>query len=171
MYGSRDTPRRRLVEEIEDLVRALASASERLGHAFAGRNHLHPTDLMALLEVMQAEGRGESITAGELTSLLGLTPGAITGVVDRLERAGHLRRERDAADRRKVRLHYGERGAQLAASFFGPLGQRSAEVMATFTDDELRVVHRFLSLSTAATAAALNEVQDGTGDERSDRRS
>lgn len=161
MYGARDTPRQRLAEDVEDLVRELSAVNERLGHAFASRHGLHPSDLTALLAVMHAEGRGEPITAGDLVGHLGLTSGAVTGVIDRLEGAGHLRRERDALDRRKVRLHYGERGQRLAVSFFGPLGALYEAVTSTMTDDELRIVHSFLSRIATATAAALAEVEGG----------
>lgn len=156
MYGPRDTARRRRVEEITDLVRDLALLNERLGHAFASRHGLHPTDLAALLAVMRAEGAGRPVTAGELRSVLGLTSGAVTGVIDRLERDGHVRRRRDDRDRRKVHLHYGEEGMRIAGAFFGPLGEVSEQVMDGFDDAELAVVHRFLTGMSAATADALD---------------
>jgi DNA-binding MarR family transcriptional regulator len=145
MYGARDTPRQELTEEIAILVRDLGSANDRLGHAFAARHGLHPTDLAALLAVLHAEGRGHPLTAGALTTELGLTSGAVTGVIDRLERTGHIRRRRGERDRRKVHLHYGEEGRRVAMAFFGPLGARSDQVMAEFDDTELRCVHRFLT--------------------------
>jgi DNA-binding MarR family transcriptional regulator len=49
------------------------------------------------------ESRG-GLTAGELATAAGLTTGAITGVIDRLERAGYARRVRDSRDRRKISL-------------------------------------------------------------------
>jgi DNA-binding MarR family transcriptional regulator len=51
------------------------------------------------MDFLNVEGR---MTAGRLAELTGLTTGAITGVVDRMEKAGLVRRERDSEDRRKV---------------------------------------------------------------------
>lgn len=147
-------------DEITDQVRELTVLSERLGHAFAARHGLHPTDLAALLAVLHAESAGAPVTAGELTDRLGVTSGAVTAVIDRLERRGHLTRRRDDRDRRKVHLHYGEAGQEVGAAFFGPLARRFSALTATFTPDELGTVHRFLAGTIAATAASLAEVQD-----------
>jgi len=145
MYRPRDTPRARTEQEIVDALRDLVGTSERIAHAFAHQHGLHPTDLQALIHVMRREVAGDPLTAGELAGLLNLTTGAGTGVVDRLEKHGHLRRDRSESDRRKVFLRYGEAGQELAAEFFGPLGKRSGAVMQQFDDAELAVVHRFLA--------------------------
>ncbi len=153
MYRRRETPRERLQAEVLDLVRDMGVQAQRVGDDFAGRRGLHPTDMRALLHVMRREGRGEPMTTGELATALGITSGAATGVVDRLEQAGHLRRERDTRDRRKVHLRFGEHGAAVAVEFFGPLGRRSDELMARYDDTELEVVRRFLSDMTEALRA------------------
>lgn len=144
-YRPRDTPRARTEQEIVDGLRDLVGTSERIAHAFAQRHGLHPTDLQALIHVMRREVAGEPLTAGELAGLLNVTTGAATGVVDRLEKHGHLRRDRSDTDRRKVFLRYADPGMELAREFFGPLGARSDTVMRQFDDTELAVVHRFLT--------------------------
>ena len=144
MDGAAPDPARARAEIVE-LVRELGTGLERVGHAFAARSGLHPTDLAALVAVMHAESRGTPITAGELTARLGVTSGAVTGVVDRLERGGHLRRHRDDRDRRRVYLHYGDEGRRVAAAFFGPLGGLTDGLMDGFDGAELAVVHRFLA--------------------------
>lgn len=131
--------------EIVELMRELGTGLERVGGAFAARHGLHPTDLAALVEVLHAESRGTPITAGELTTRLRVTSGAVTGVVDRLERGGHLRRRRDDRDRRRVYLHYDDEGWRIAMEFFAPLGALSDTVMDEFDDTELATVHRFLA--------------------------
>ena len=145
MYRARDTERDRLREEIVDLLRTYSLAAQHVGHAFAQRHGLHPTDLQALIAVMHAERRGTPLTPGRLGETLGLSSGATTAVIDRLERAGHLRRTRESADRRVVHLRYGEPGMELAVAFFGPLGVRSHAVMDEFSADDLETVRRFLS--------------------------
>lgn len=138
--------------EIVALMRDLGTGLERVGHAFAARHGLHSTDLQALVTVLNAEVRGAPVTAGDLAAHLGVTSGAVTGVVDRLERSGHLRRRRDDRDRRRVYLHHADEGRALAAAFFGPLGTLSDAVMDEFDDAELAAVRRFLARMTAILA-------------------
>ncbi|MFG1920532.1 MarR family winged helix-turn-helix transcriptional regulator [Cryptosporangium sp. NPDC048952] len=121
-------------------------------HAFADLHGLHATDLHALIEVMDAEGRGDPATPGRLGEALGLSSGATTAVIDRLERLGHIRRERTAGDRRRVYLHYDEEGMALAREYFGPLHERIYQVVGEFTEEEVAVAHRFLTAVTDAAA-------------------
>lgn len=128
----------------------MALESDRFGQAFAIAHGLHPTDWTGLLHVMQAERGGQPLTPGALASLLGVSTGSATAVVDRLEARGHLRRERDPADRRRVHLRYAETARALAVDFFGPLGRQSAEIMAPMDDDDLVLIVGFLDDMTAA---------------------
>ncbi|TDC33635.1 MarR family transcriptional regulator [Micromonospora sp. 15K316] len=159
MYRRRDTRRERLVAEITGDLRRYSSDAQHIGHAFAGLHGLNATDLQALIAVMDAELVGEPITPGRLGAHLGLSSGSVTALVDRLERAGHLRRSRAADDRRKVLLHYADRGAALATAFFGPLGARTDAVVAGFSDDELQVVHRFLRMMAESARDYRDEVR------------
>jgi DNA-binding MarR family transcriptional regulator len=159
VYRVRASERDRLREEIVNLLRTYSVEAQHVGQAFAQRHGLHHTDLRALIAVMHAEGRGEPLTPGRLGEVLGLSSGATTAAIDRLERAGHLRRSRESADRRVVHLRYGEPGMALALSFFGPLGQRTDEVMAGFSDAELATVHRFMAGMTEALTAHHREVR------------
>ncbi|MCM0678930.1 MarR family transcriptional regulator [Micromonospora phytophila] len=156
MYRRRDTRREQLVAEITNNLRRYSVDAQHVGHAFAGLHGLNATDLHALIAVMDAELLGDPITPGRLGEQLNLSSGSVTALIDRLERAGHIRRDRDATDRRKVLLHYADRGAALAMEFFQPLGSRTDAVMAGFGDDELEVVHRFM----AAMSASLREHRD-----------
>ncbi|MGC4856709.1 MarR family winged helix-turn-helix transcriptional regulator [Micromonospora sp. DT4] len=145
MYRRRDTRREQLVAEITNNLRRYAVDAQQVGHAFANLHGLNPTDLNALIAVMDAELIGDPITPGRLGEQLNLSSGSVTALIDRLERAGHIRRDRDTADRRKVLLHYADQGAALAMEFFRPLGARTDTVMDRFDEDELEVVHRFLA--------------------------
>lgn len=140
-------PRHRdgLTEDIEAALRHLSVESQKLAHAFADLHDLHFTDFDALVNVMDAERNGTPLTPGELGVRLGLSSGATTGVIDRLERRGHVRRDRDPNDRRKIHIRYAEPGAAMAVQFFGGLrGPRDA-VLNQFTDEDLDVVLRFLT--------------------------
>ncbi|MEU8185176.1 MarR family transcriptional regulator [Micromonospora sp. NPDC049044] len=145
MYRRRATRREQLVAEITNNLRRYTVDAQQVGHAFANLHGLNPTDLQALIAVMDAELVGAPITPGRLGEQLNLSSGSVTALIDRLERAGHIRRDRDTADRRKVLLHYADQGAALAMRFFQPLGARTDAVMARFDDDELEVVHRFMT--------------------------
>ena len=125
---------------------------------------MHPTDLQALLAVMQAEAAGVPLTPGRLGEHLGLSSGATTAVVDRLERAEHVRRERDDRDRRRITLHYGAAAAAVGGAFFGPLGARIEHMLAGFTPDELAVVRRFLEQTNAVMRAHREAVTSATAD-------
>ncbi|MEU4400600.1 MarR family winged helix-turn-helix transcriptional regulator [Micromonospora orduensis] len=145
MYRRRDTRRAQLVAEITNNLRRYAVDAQQVGHAFANLHGLNPTDLQALIAVMDAELLGDPITPGRLGEQLNLSSGSVTALIDRLERAGHIRRDRDTADRRKVLLHYADQGAALAMQFFRPLGARTDTVMERFSEDELEVVQRFMA--------------------------
>ncbi len=127
------------------LLRRLNGELNHVTHEFARRQGLHPTDAQALAAILDGEGPGhEPLTPGALSRRLNLTSGAVTAVVDRLERVGHIRRSRDVADRRVVHLHFAERALPVAAEFFRPLAQRTGNVCSRFDEDELRTVARFL---------------------------
>ena len=145
-------------DELVRLLRAYAGEAERLGQVFAERNGMHPTALQALLAVMEADAAGAPLTPGRLGEHLGLSSGATTAVVDRLERGDHVRRERDGRDRRRITLHYGTAAAAVGGAFFGPLGARIERVLAGFTPDELAAVRRFLEQTNAVMRAHREEV-------------
>ena len=129
MYRRRDDPRGRMISDITNDLRRYSVDAQHVGHAFAALHGLNATDLQALIAVMDAELAGDPITPGRLGEQLNLSSGSVTALIDRLERAGHIRRDRDTADRRKVFLHYADRGAALAKEFFQPLGTRTDQVM------------------------------------------
>src|SRR5687767_9364247 len=102
MYRRRDGRRAELVAAITNNLRRYSVDAQHIGHAFAGVHGLNPTDLHALIAVMDAELVGAPITPGRLGERLNLSSGPVTALIDRLERGGHIRRDRDTADRRKV---------------------------------------------------------------------
>ena len=131
----------------DDLVRLLreyAVEAERLGQVFADSYHMHPTDLNALLAVMQADQLGVPLTPGRLGQYLGLSSGATTAVIDRMERAGHVHRVRDERDRRRVTLHYGDAASAVGSAYFGPLGRRMDRMLSAYSPAELNAIRRFL---------------------------
>ncbi|MFK4148817.1 MarR family winged helix-turn-helix transcriptional regulator [Streptomyces sp. NPDC004065] len=123
-------------------LRRMNGEINRLVLAFAGDHGLHPTDVQALAAVLDAEG---PMTPGRLRARLGLTSGAVTACVDRLERAGHIRRVRESTDRRVVHLHYAAEARSAARAYFRPLARAAETALSRFGEEELSVVLRFVT--------------------------
>ncbi|MEV3873329.1 helix-turn-helix domain-containing protein [Streptomyces sp. NPDC049906] len=122
-------------------LRRVNGEIDRLTHAFASAHGLHPTDVSALAMVLDAD---QPVTPGMLGARLGLTSGAVTACLGRLERAGHIRRTRDEVDRRVVRVVYVDEARLAARAFFRPLAVAGERARVRFEDAELAVVLRFL---------------------------
>ena len=122
-------------------LRRMTAEFNRIAHEFAHEHGLHPTDVQALMKIFDAPS---PITPSLLREELNLTSGAVTACLDRLERAGHIRRVRDAHDRRVVHLHYLDAAQELAAVFFRPLGRSTDNVLRRFGPEELRTAAAFL---------------------------
>jgi DNA-binding MarR family transcriptional regulator len=131
-------------DELIRLLQAYASEAGRLAAEFSARHGLHTTDLSALIAVLNADGRGEPLTAGRLGAHLGLSSGATTALVDRMERHGFVHRVRDNRDRRRVVLTYGDGAARIGRAFFAPLGADMDTLLEGFAEEDLAVVERFL---------------------------
>ena len=130
--------------ELGLLLRRLTVELDAVGEHFAAQHGLGRTDVRALVAIMDAARAGSALTAGALGAAVGLSSASVTALVDRLERAGHLHRVRDATDRRRVVLEMSESAMSAGAEFFGALQRDLLVAMADFTDAELAVVRRFL---------------------------
>ncbi|MEV6715132.1 MarR family transcriptional regulator [Lentzea sp. NPDC051208] len=106
---------------------------------------LSATDEKCLDLAMRAEG---PLTAGRIAELSGLSTGAVTGVIDRLERAGYVRRVRDPHDRRKVLVEVTVGDLDKFGEPFEKARDSLVEVLGHFDDDELHVIERYLKLQT-----------------------
>ncbi|GAA3487140.1 MarR family winged helix-turn-helix transcriptional regulator [Streptomyces cremeus] len=123
-------------------LRRMNGEINRLVHGFASGQGLHATDIQALAAILDSE---TPLTPGRLREHLGLTSGAVTACLDRLENAGHIRRSRESTDRRVVHLHYEPSARQVARTHFRPLAEATENTRSRFTDGELAVVLRFLA--------------------------
>jgi DNA-binding MarR family transcriptional regulator len=86
------------------------------------------------------------MTAGQLAEAVRLTTGAITGVLDRLESAGLVRRIRDTNDRRRVIVEVTDEVARQGAPVYGPLIADAAKAHGVFSADELELIVRFIRI-------------------------
>ena len=121
-------------------VRRTSSLMQLVSQAAADRIGINATDLNCL-NILSFSGH---MTAGELARATGLTTASITGVADRLEEAGFVRRERDARDRRRVGIRRVlERALSDIAPVFLPMIRALEQTAARYTDDELRLIVEF----------------------------
>jgi hypothetical protein len=96
-------------------LRRMNGEINRLVHGFAGEHGPHATDVQAPAAIPDAD---EPMTPGRLRVHLGLTSGAVTACLDRLEGAGHIRRVRENSDRRVVHLYYASHAKVAARTYF-----------------------------------------------------
>ena len=93
-------------------------------------------------------------TAGDLARATGLTTGAITGVIDRLENAGFARREADPRDRRKVLVKALPAVESRIAPLYAAMAQAAGEALSTYSDKELSFLIAFLQRMHQAAVVA-----------------
>ncbi len=153
-------PRRKTARRLE-LLEALIREARRTGstgalhaRAIGERMGVNSTDFECL-DVLDWTG---PITAGELARRVGITSGAVTGAIDRLERAGLARRTADPNDRRRVIVELpppepGGPAAQRlaeAAAIFQPLQDETDAINEGFDDEQLEAILEWLRRSNDA---------------------
>ncbi|WP_406345117.1 MarR family winged helix-turn-helix transcriptional regulator [Streptomyces sp. NBC_00648] len=155
-------PDQERARETEDLLRrgagtyrAYLTAVVLHGQAAADVLGQNPTDLYAL-NVLELAG---PLTTGALAERIGLTQSATTRLVDRLEKAGRLRRAPDPADRRRVVVESVPVPAEEDEQAFGAARRRMAEVFGGFDPDELRVLFRYFEAAAPALREATAETK------------
>ena len=134
--------------ELGLVLRRLSVELDAVGSRFAELHGLGRTDVRALIAIMDAARAGSALTAGGLGAAVDLSSASVTALVDRLERAGHVRRVRDPEDRRRVVLEMSESSMAAGAAFFGGLQKDLISAMESYSDDDLAVVRRFLTEMT-----------------------
>jgi DNA-binding MarR family transcriptional regulator len=133
---------------LEGLGRELRNFSDQdvlFSQVLADRLGMNLTDFKCL-SILERTG---AVTAGQLAELTGLTSGAITGLIDRLEKAGFARRGRDPKDRRHVIIEaVPERSSDFEA-LLGASGRAMAELCAGYTEEQLDLILDFLTQGAA----------------------
>ncbi|GGL22520.1 MarR family winged helix-turn-helix transcriptional regulator [Nocardia jinanensis] len=126
-------------------------------HGMAGAEAagLQPTEWYAV-SMISLVG---SITAGDLAARAGLTTGATTRLIDRLEKAGYLRRTTDPADRRRVMVVASAATFPDIEDVVGPARRRIAEVLARYTPEQREVLFDYFTHAAPAYRAATEEIR------------
>lgn len=136
-----------LVDALDGAMRRMSSQGVLLSHAIAERLGMHSTDLESL-GFLHEEG---PVPAGRLADLTGLTTGAVTRMIDRLERAGYVRREPDSRDRRRVIVRALPERAVEIAPHFADVHRAMAELYERYSDEELATILDFATRADATS--------------------
>ncbi len=138
------------------LGRELSARTLMFHAAIAQRVGLSATEHKAL-DILSRAG---ALTAGELAELTGLTTGAITGLVDRLEKVGFVKRERDPNDRRKVVIQpLTEKMEREMAPLFASMGARMEQLLSRYSTQELALINDFVTQSITILKEETNKLQ------------
>ncbi|MGW3624526.1 MarR family winged helix-turn-helix transcriptional regulator [Streptomyces sp. NPDC000880] len=131
------------IESVAQQLRSLQQSFDAFDEAAAARLGVNRTDLRCLDLVL---GKG-SLSAGELSAALKLSPAATTTVIDRLERAGLVVRTRDAANRRRVLVTATELASAAEADVYLPVGAAAAEALRRYDEEQLATILDFLRVA------------------------
>jgi DNA-binding MarR family transcriptional regulator len=137
-----------LLKQLEEALRKVGAQSVLLSDTVARLVGLNSTDLECL-DLLEMAG---PTTAGRLAEHAGLTTGAMTAVIDRLERAGFARRLRDAEDRRCVRVEALPRNFRHVAALYQGLAESTAQLHELYDDRQLALIVDYLTRALALAA-------------------
>jgi DNA-binding MarR family transcriptional regulator len=152
-----DAERDRLLQAGSAAYRQYVSAEILHGHATAEAVGLNATDFFCL-NLLSLAG---PLTAGQLAQQTGLTTGATTRMIDRLERGGFARRVRDAADRRQVIVEACHDHRAEIDTALEPARRRMLAVFQRYTAAEARVLFDYFTHAAPALLAAVEDLRDG----------
>ena len=146
-------------EQVAELIREFRD-SGNLDDAFdnlaAQRLGVSETDLHCLNIIENAGG----VTAGELAAQSGLTTGAVTGVIDRLEKKGFARRVADPGDRRRVKVEVTKAFYSRAERIWGPVAAEWASSLERFGASQLEDFHDILRTANEITRRHLDRLRE-----------
>ena len=154
-------------QSVEGVVRALRRVNFQgsiFGQTIAIRLGLSESDIDAL-ELLIDTG---AATAGKLSEVMGLTSGAVTRLVDRLEQAGYVRRVTDPADRRRVVVEVVPERVATIESLLDSLERAAAAEVDRYSPDQLATINDFLSRMADLTQSESARLRTLTEDDASE---
>jgi DNA-binding MarR family transcriptional regulator len=155
MTQTKNKPKQELIDELVGEFRISGNLDSAFDNVAAERLGVNRTDLHCL-NIIESSG---GLTAGQLAVEAGLTSGAVTGVIDRLERVGFARRVPDPEDRRRVKLEVTPKFYALADRIWGPLKADWDSRLDRYTTPELERLIEFLRATSELTREHLERVR------------
>ncbi|CAM2854128.1 MarR family transcriptional regulator [Chryseobacterium flavum] len=136
---------KKVIRQFREASRQYSDASVFMHEAIARKAGLSSADHKYLGLILQYE----SITAGEISKITGLTTGAVTGLIDRLEKKELLKRQFAKEDRRKVFIIPDlENSMKLLGPIFDELQQKTTALISTFSETEIKIIERYFKEAT-----------------------
>ena len=154
MTAARKAPAADSAAQLMDAMREASALGILYSAAVARMLGISSSDL----ECLDFVATHQPVTAGALAEATGLTTGAITGVVDRLERAGFVQRVRPDSDRRKVFVSTTDDFLENVVPLFEPMQRLQSAVIGRTPAEHLRTVAMFMARSLDAAREALAEL-------------
>jgi DNA-binding MarR family transcriptional regulator len=139
--------REELLEQLLRRIEDQTTITVLFHHEIAIKLGLNDTDHKCLDLLIRSP---RPLTPSDLANETGFTTGAITGIVDRLEQAGFINRERDNEDRRRVTLVPVEERVQEVMQMFKPMSESAASLLSLFSNEQLEfildIINKFIAL-------------------------
>jgi DNA-binding MarR family transcriptional regulator len=139
--------REQILARLYELGRIVSTQTVFLHQAIAQRVGLNATDTKCIDLILR--GPPDGVTAGWLSEQTGLTTGAITHILDRLEKRHFIARERDTADRRKVFIRILPESLAPIEPLFEAVGQAYLKLMERYSDKELAIICEYMEAASA----------------------
>lgn len=132
-------------QKVSELGPELSTATILFHEAIAGRLSLNATDMKCLTFINSAKFPA---TAGDIAQFTRLTTGAVTGILNRLEKAKLISRKQDDQDKRKVILVPNETAFKKIRPLYQSLRQSIEKLVSSYSEEDLQVIADFLERST-----------------------
>ncbi|MBT2210786.1 MarR family winged helix-turn-helix transcriptional regulator [Actinomadura sp. NEAU-AAG7] len=152
------TPERaRMADELQMETQRGTMFTVLLHHATASKAGMNVTDAQCV-NALSLDGPQ---TPGQLAQLMGITTGgAITAVIDRLEKAGYVRRTRDPDDRRRVIVEPVEENLARFGRYFAPIGRHSQERLEGYSDEQIAFLLEWIRANNAMMPKVIEEIRN-----------
>jgi DNA-binding MarR family transcriptional regulator len=147
--------RRELLDQLWDLGRTMSTQTVFLHQALAQSVGLNATDTKCIDLILRAPDA--AVTAGWLSDMTGLTTGAITHILDRLERQHFVERVRDTEDRRKVLVRVRAESLQPLIPKYEAMGKEFLRVAEQYSDKELALICGYLQEASEVSQRELTK--------------
>ncbi|MET0898052.1 MAG: MarR family transcriptional regulator [Mycobacterium sp.] len=146
--------------QVMERLRSYAADYTELTRQLARWLGVHSADAAAFAEILYAEDMGRPLTPAQLSRRIGLSSGATSSLLNRLERANLLTRSREHTDRRVVTLRSVPSVAEQASGFFDPLTRRVKAVLDDMPPETLREIDGFLARLHHTMADLIDHIDD-----------
>jgi DNA-binding MarR family transcriptional regulator len=148
--------RSEVLQRLSDLGRQISTQTVFLHQAIAQSAGLNATDTKCVDLILRCEN--EHVTAGWLSQQSGLTTGAVTHILDRLEKRHYIERVRDTEDRRRVFIRVKPESFKQLAPKYEAIGAAYKAMLEQFTDEELDLIRNYLEKTSEVSRHEMSKL-------------